>query len=141
MEESLARAREFGEQWWEAGQLCALAEMTLEQSDLERADRLCRDGLAIAIEIGDRLTAVYCVALLAGVAARRRDRERAGRLWGGIAALERAGDPPLHPQFPAALGAVAGSLEQAVAAGPRDAYRRRDRVRPPRLSSASILQP
>ncbi len=117
IEESLARGREFGDSWWEAAQLGSLAEMAFDQGDLERANRLCRESLVVVLEIGDRVGVAHCVALLAGVAARRGDPERAGCLWGGLDALEHAGDPPLAPDVRASLGEGVDWLEAALAAG------------------------
>jgi predicted ATPase/class 3 adenylate cyclase len=117
IEESLAGAREFGDSWWEAAQLDSLAEMALDQGDLARANRLCRESLTLALEIGDRLGVGHCVALLAAVAARRGDPERAGCLWGGLDALEAAGDPPVLAEVRASRGEGIDWLERAVAAG------------------------
>jgi predicted ATPase/class 3 adenylate cyclase len=117
IEESLARAREFNDSWWEAQQLSSLGEMALESMDIGRAERFSREGLALSLEHGDRRSVVYCLALLALVAARRGKTERAGRLWGGLEALERAGDPPLDPHFPRALAQGVASAKSAVTAG------------------------
>ncbi len=117
IEESLARAREFGDSWWEAAQLHSLAEMALDQGDLRRANRLCDDSLRVALRIGDRLGVAHCIALLAVVAARRGDLGRAGHLWGGLDALEAAGDPPLPSASRAALGEGIRWVDGAVAAG------------------------
>ena len=117
IEESLAGAREVGDTWWEAAQLDSLAEMALAQGDLPRANRLGRESLTRALEIGDRVGVGRCVALLAAAAARRGDPERAGCLWGGLDALEAAGDPPLLPEDRASRGKGIDWLEEAVAAG------------------------
>jgi predicted ATPase len=117
IEESLARAREFGDSWWEAQQLSSLGEMALESREIARAERFSRDGLALSLEHGDRRSVVYCLALLAAVAAQRGETERAGRLWGGLDALERAGDPPLDPHFPRAFAEGVASASSAVKAG------------------------
>ena len=117
IEESLRRACEFGDSWWEAVQLHSLAEMALDQGDLPRANRLCSESLTLALELGDRVGVAQCVALLATVAARRGDAERAGCLWGGLDALEAAGDPALPREVRASLGEGIEWLEEAVAAG------------------------
>jgi hypothetical protein len=91
--------------------------MALDQGNLARANRLCRESLTLSLEIGDRLGVGHCVALLAAIAARRGDPERAGCLWGGLDALEAAGDPPVLPEVRASRGEGIDWFERAVAAG------------------------
>ena len=115
--ESLRRAREFGDSWWEAIQVGSLAEWAFEDGRLDEAERRLIECLGIAVELEDPSVVAHCVAYLAAVAARKGDAERAGRLWGGLATLERRGAPPLDARFPAALAAEAAMLDWAVASG------------------------
>ena len=123
IEESLAGAREVGDTWWEAAQLDSLAEMALAQGDLPRAKRLGRESLTLALEIGDRVGVGRCVALLAAAAARRGDPERAGCLWGGLDALEAAGDPPLLQEDRASRGEESTGSRGSGRRGPGDECR------------------
>ena len=84
---------------------------------MNSANRLCSESLTLALELGDRVGVAQCVALLATLAARRGDAERAGCLWGGLDALEAAGDPALPHEVRASLGEGIEWLEEAVAAG------------------------
>jgi predicted ATPase/class 3 adenylate cyclase len=90
-EESVAIAREVGFPWWEVGTLTSLCEWSLELARSSDAERYGRNALEIAHRIGERMFAVYTLALLARIAAADGRRERAGLLWGAVEAEEQRG--------------------------------------------------
>jgi predicted ATPase len=89
--ESAAMARDLGFAWWEAQMVYSLCEWTLELGRAEDAERFGREALELSARIGERQLAVYLLALLARLAGRRGQSERAGVLWGAVEAEERRG--------------------------------------------------
>jgi tetratricopeptide (TPR) repeat protein len=84
MERSAALAQEAGIQWWVMGMRCELAQLALAGGDTEEGEQRAREALAMAAALRDRGGRVFCVGLLAVVAAARGDYERAGLLWGAV---------------------------------------------------------
>lgn len=82
--ESARLASTAGVRWWEGGMLAELAGLSLNAGRVDEAEKHARASLAIAQELRDRPGRVFGVGLMAGVAVERRQRERAGRLWGAI---------------------------------------------------------
>jgi predicted ATPase/class 3 adenylate cyclase len=91
MEQSLALARASGFVWWELGSVYVMCEWALESGDSAAAERLAREALELARQVGDRLYAVYLLAILARLDAESGRLERAGLLWGAIEAEEKRG--------------------------------------------------
>jgi tetratricopeptide (TPR) repeat protein len=77
--------------WWEAGMLAAIAEVLIELGQLDDAAPAARRQLELSRAIGDRQSSVIGVVLLAYLAARRGDHERAHLLWGAVEAEEGRG--------------------------------------------------
>jgi predicted ATPase len=82
--ESAALAHEAEVLWWESGALAELACLSLAAGAIDDADRHARRALALADELHDRAGRIFCVGILAGIAAERGDSERAGQLWAAI---------------------------------------------------------
>ena len=82
--ESAAIARGAGVVWWEGGMLAELAALFLRAGRVEDAEAHARESLAIADRLRDIPGCVFCVGVLACVAAEQGESERAGRLWGAI---------------------------------------------------------
>ena len=82
--ESVMLAREAGVPWWEGGALAELACLCLNAGLVEEGEGRARESLEIAERLRDRPGRIFCVGILARVAAERGQSERAGRLWGAI---------------------------------------------------------
>ena len=82
--ESAAIAREVGNRWWESGMLVELAHLAVNAGRLDEGENHVRDALTLAEEMRDRGVRVFGVALLACVAAKRRQLQRAGQLWAAV---------------------------------------------------------
>jgi predicted ATPase/DNA-binding SARP family transcriptional activator len=86
---ALAMIRETGGwAWGEPRYLVNVAEYSLMLDRLEDAASHAQQAFRLSFGIGDRITATYALAVLALVARRLGDEERAGRLWGAIEAEE-----------------------------------------------------
>lgn len=77
-----------GFDWWRAGALLHYVDFALRLGRTEGLAAPAREIVALARQIGDRQTTVYGMAMLAWIATKARDHERAGRLWGAIEAEE-----------------------------------------------------
>ncbi len=84
IERSSQMASTAGVRWWWMGMVAELAALSLTYGRLDDAERQARDSLAAATEFKDWPGRLLSVGLLAGIAAARGQRERAGRLWGAI---------------------------------------------------------
>ena len=84
--QSVSLAGEVGFTWWQVHYLYFACEMCLDLGRPGEAERWGREGLQLAVQIGDRQMTVYLLALLSAAAAAQGEEERAGVLWG---ALER----------------------------------------------------
>jgi predicted ATPase/DNA-binding SARP family transcriptional activator len=85
IDESAHMASEAGIPWWEAGMFAELGCLELQAGRLDNAEKLARESLATADEIGDRPGRIFGVGLLAAVAAACGERELAARLWTAVA--------------------------------------------------------
>ena len=85
------QAAEVGFTWWEAGMLAAIAEVLIELGRLDEAEPAARRQLELSRAIGDRQSSVIGLVLLAYLAARRGDHDRAHLLWGAVEAEEGRG--------------------------------------------------
>jgi predicted ATPase len=88
MDRSAALARACGFVWWELNCVYMSCEWALQVGDSAAAERLAREALELARRIGERMTAVYLLAILARLDAEAGRRELAGLLWGAIEAEE-----------------------------------------------------
>jgi predicted ATPase len=84
LERSGEMALQSGVPWWRGGTLGEMAALSLKAGRLDEAEGRVRESLVLAGELRDHPSRVFGVGLLAGIAAARRDCERAGRLWGAI---------------------------------------------------------
>jgi predicted ATPase/class 3 adenylate cyclase len=82
--ESAVLAREAEVIWWECGTLAELACLSLNAGLVDEGEEHARAALAIAELLRDRPSRIFCVGILAGVAAERNESERAGTLWGVV---------------------------------------------------------
>jgi predicted ATPase/DNA-binding CsgD family transcriptional regulator len=98
-EEALGIAREIGDGL--IGSI-ALYNLALEESrvrgDHERAEELFAEGLRLAVEMGDKANAAYCLEGLAGLISTRGGLPRAARLFGASEALLEAVGAPRYAQ-------------------------------------------
>ncbi len=94
-EEALAISREIGDRLIGSIALYNLAlEESRVQGDRERAAELYVEGLKLAVEMGNKANAAYCLEGLAGLIAEGGEPERAARLFGASEAmLEAVGAP------------------------------------------------
>ncbi len=111
LEQAISLAREAGDLWWLAAHLQQLAEWSLEDGDVSSAVPLLRESVDLARELENPVTLLWGLALLAWVAAEEGDHGQAGRLWGGLEAVERDGDSQLPP---AARASLAERVEKAA---------------------------
>jgi tetratricopeptide (TPR) repeat protein len=102
-EESLELARRVGEDELVVAELTNLGSVETRAGNLERALALCREALALAVELGSAYAIPYCVVNLGGVASARGDHEVAARILGaGKAMFDRTGaaiDPGTAIEF------------------------------------------
>jgi tetratricopeptide (TPR) repeat protein len=89
--ESAAIAGEAGFVWWQVATLYYLCEWSLELGRPGEAEPFGCEALELAHRAGDRMHAVYLLALLARMAAEDARLERAGLLWGALEAEEKRG--------------------------------------------------
>lgn len=71
--------------------------MALRQGQPAQAAELCRESLALNLEVGDRRAVAACLAGLAGVAQAQAQPLRALRLCGAVSALLDSIATPLMP--------------------------------------------
>jgi predicted ATPase/class 3 adenylate cyclase len=79
--ESADFAREAQVPWWESGALAELACLSLNAGLVDEGDEHAHAALAIADMLRDRPGRIFCIGILARVAAELGDPERAGLLW------------------------------------------------------------
>jgi predicted ATPase len=91
VEQSAELARVAGFVYMEAYRLDQLASYVLELGRLDEALGHIRAVLRLSHTTRDRLQTVVSLARMAGIAAKRQESTRAGRLWGGIEAEEARG--------------------------------------------------
>jgi predicted ATPase/DNA-binding SARP family transcriptional activator len=90
LEHSLVRARAEGDLFAAGEMLHQLGDISLDRRAPGRARKHYKEAASMASRIGlDHLLA-YCLAGLAAAAALEHDVERAGRLWGALAALDQS---------------------------------------------------
>jgi predicted ATPase/class 3 adenylate cyclase len=81
--------RSFGFAWSEANMLSSLASYSLELDRRDDAERYGREHLVVARRMADRRHVVQALSVLAVLALRRVEVERAGVLWGAVEAEEQ----------------------------------------------------
>jgi len=69
-----------------------LADWSVADGELARAEELSREGAQIAVALGDRVHLAECFALRAAIAAARGEPATTGRFWGALETLERERD-------------------------------------------------
>jgi hypothetical protein len=119
---SVEVAEEIGFSWWDANTSESVGMKLLELGRLDEAATWLRRSLDGYLEIGDRLSVIGSLTLLARIALRRENPDLAGRLWG---AVERAEERLASPLWDEAREHYAGPLlateddafERARAAG------------------------
>jgi predicted ATPase/class 3 adenylate cyclase len=94
--ESVAAWRRLGIAWGLGNVLHGFADCALDQRSLDEATALYREALRIAVDGPSELRVAYCLAGLAAVAAAKRRKEVASRLWGGVELIERVHDVQLQ---------------------------------------------
>jgi predicted ATPase/class 3 adenylate cyclase len=94
---SAEAARQCGFSWWEAGALSDLVELEFGLGRLDEAERSAREGLRIAVAIGERLVTLGVLVGLALVERERGHLGPAGRIWGAVLDdIERKPPPQLE---------------------------------------------
>jgi tetratricopeptide (TPR) repeat protein len=90
-EQSIALLDRIGHTWLLKGALLESADLARELGEMDKAEERAREGLRVAIALGDRQGTVYAIATLAQNSTAAGELERAGRLWGALEAeSERA---------------------------------------------------
>jgi predicted ATPase len=102
-EDALAIQRELGDKWGMAFSLRELGSVADRQGEHASARELFLQSLVILRELGDREGTAEILERLAGLAAARRQPERAHRLAGAAAALREVIGSPLTPSDREAL--------------------------------------
>lgn len=106
--EAIEHAHRVGWVWWEARALCDLAEHDKEAGRLDDAELLARRCVELAAAAQSRAEMLAALTLLASIAARRGDEERAQVLWASVEAADAAPgrfarlDHPEDARIPAA---------------------------------------
>ena len=91
LRQSAAVAAEIGFRWWQNHAELTLADYALRLGRGADAKAHAAEGLRVAVEIHDRQSIVYGLALHAWLAAEGGAAEKAGRLWGALESeVERA---------------------------------------------------
>jgi predicted ATPase len=90
-EQSIVLLDQIGHTWLLRGALVESADLARELGQMQKAEERAREGLRVAIAMGDRTGAVFSVATLAQNSTAAGELELAGRLWGALEAeAERA---------------------------------------------------
>jgi predicted ATPase len=79
-------AVQLGFTWFMAIGSGNIAFWSLELGRLDEAEEAARESLTLSAAMADRRLAAWMVATFAAIAGARGDHERAGRLWGAVAA-------------------------------------------------------
>jgi predicted ATPase len=111
LERALAIAREFDDSWWATRTMVRLADWSVEDGELGRAEELTREGAQLAVALGDRVHLAECFGLRATLAAARGEPATAGRFWGALEALERERewlDPETRAGYSSRIDAARG---------------------------------
>lgn len=114
LEASLARFREFSDQWAIIKTLNRLALTVWRLGDRERAVDLCRESLRLTGSAGDREHTIYNLNALAGWAAEEGRMERAARLFAAAAALREASHIAIRPADRADYDRHLGEVREAL---------------------------
>ena len=103
---------------WETWMRTSVADIAIRLGRYELAASAARVALESAWEQGDRRIGVHALALLARSALESGDRERAGRLWGGVVAESDGGDVvPADDDFRQVTEPLCAADDPAFAAG------------------------
>jgi len=119
LERALAIARQFDDTWWAVRTMVRLAEWSVDDGELARAEELTREGAPLAVVLGDRFHVAECFGLRASIAAVRGEPAKAGRFWGALEALERERewlDPESRAGYSSRVDAARGPDFDAAAA-------------------------
>ncbi len=81
-------AREVDWPWWEIFQHMSLADCERQRGRFAKAQTHANSALQLALDIGDRMSAVFAAAELACAAVAQDNATLAGRLWGAIESEE-----------------------------------------------------
>jgi predicted ATPase/transcriptional regulator with XRE-family HTH domain len=114
LEETLGTLRRYDDPWSRAMSLTLLAQVELAASETERAQTLLVESAAIYRAIGNLLYVPWYLEGLAGVAAARREWERAARLCGARDALRVRLVSPLPPCHPEGYARTLASIRAAI---------------------------
>jgi predicted ATPase len=90
-EQSIVMLERIGHTWLLKGALIESADLARELGQTQKAEERAREGLRVAIALGDRQGIVFAVATLAQNATAAGELERAGRFWGSAGSRGRAG--------------------------------------------------
>ncbi|WP_433869566.1 ATP-binding protein [Saccharopolyspora sp. CA-218241] len=87
LNECIAITAGYGELFWRAYALWALAQVAIRQDAAERAENAAKEALRLQRELDNRLALAFTLDTLAWTAQRQARAERAARLFGAAAAL------------------------------------------------------
>ena len=86
VEQSIALLDQIGHTWLLKSALLESADLARDLGEMEKAEERAREGLRVAIALGDRQGTVYAIATLAQNSTAAGELVRAGRLWGALEA-------------------------------------------------------
>jgi tetratricopeptide (TPR) repeat protein len=111
LETVLALALDYDDSWWAARTMVRLADWSVDDGELVRAEELTREGTQLAVALGDRVHLAECFGLRAAIAAARGQPASAGRFWGALEAVERERewlDPETRAGYSSRIDAARG---------------------------------
>ena len=115
--EGLALARRHGDPFQEVGLLGDLAHVSLLTENLPVAVECAHEALAAEEARGNRFSAAWCVACLAGVAAKTGDAERAALLFGAAEAVREDLGAPWRPSVTTRYAPILAGLRAELGEG------------------------
>jgi tetratricopeptide (TPR) repeat protein len=123
LEKALAIAREFDDSWWANRTMVRLADWSVADGELARAEELIGEASRLSVVLGDRVHLAECFGLRAAIAVARGEPATAGRFWGALEALERERewlDPESRAGYSSRVDAARGAEFDAAAAEMRE---------------------
>jgi non-specific serine/threonine protein kinase len=119
LEESLSIKRALGEKWGAGFALFHLGCVAITQSRYADAEAHIREGLALSVELGERLLRAYLLEALAWLALappQTRDAARAAQIFGAAEALRESIGSPRPPQWGAVVDSILAEVRTALGA-------------------------
>lgn len=97
--EAITISESLGEQWHKAEALWELSNILWHEGDVDESADLASDALRIQRRFSSAVGTAHCFEMLAWIAGRRSEHQRAARLLGAADALWQATDAQLYPHL------------------------------------------